>query len=989
MLDHHSPEPLIPDHPRIPEHTVLRRIGVGAYGQVWLARNAMGVSRAVKVVRRDRFEHARIYEREFAGLKKFEPVSRSHAGLVDILQVGRDDAAGYFYYVMELADDAVPAEQARFPEHYRPLTLAEHIARGGGLGVSECARVGSALAEALAFLHGRGLVHRDIKPSNIIYVGGQPKLADVGLVAGLGDARSFVGTEGFIAPEGPGSPPADIYSLGKVLYEMATGKSRLDFPDLPANLPIPADAQAFAELNETILRACAAEPSQRHATAQELRAELLLVDAGRSVRGFRRNERLLATWRRIGLISCLLGLVVLFAWVVERGRLAASRRVTEAEVRQRQALEERELAAQQNLYAADLNLVQQAMEAGNYGRAEELLAAYRPRPAGPDLRSFEWFYYWSRVRGDSIGVARGHEQVVSSLALSPDGLRLFSASFDGTVREWSVAERAERQRWTLPGALFGALALDAAGQRLALTGGNRPLYAWLDLATGAWITNVGSVSASIAFTPEDTHLAHGVRSLLFDTNGVVEIADLQFKTERTLPESGGRLAFAPDGRTLATGPWSDAIRLWSWPAGDLLGTLPGAGTVMAMSFSPDGARLASVARDGRLQMWDWRARRLLASTFTHARAIIWSVAFSPDGSRLATGGNDQTVRLWEADTLAERHVYRGHGSEVWSVIWSKDGRQLISAGKDTTIRWWEADPAPPPAETSEVMQAVAFSPDERLLAVRLRPGEGVVRETASGKTVMRLGPLEEIGGFGADGSLAVLAPGWVFQRRSVPTGEVLESRPLAPPPEAHSKRFLTPDGRWLATGLRDGGIYVHDIQTSGEPFMLEGHQEMILALAVSPDGTQLLAGCLDRTATLWDLRSRRLLHSFVGSRMGVSAVAFSADGTRLATGSWDDTIHVWDAASRRRVAVLGGHVGGVQALAFAPGQRTLVSLAGNGDLKFWCLAARREAGAIQLAQGRGQAWVSLSRAGHWLGVVSQAEVLSLFAAPAEIERNHR
>src|ERR1051325_5431568 len=66
----------------------------------------MGSFRAVKVGYRKTFESEGRYEREFSGIKKFEPISRSHEGFVDILQVGRDDAKGYFYYVMELADDA-------------------------------------------------------------------------------------------------------------------------------------------------------------------------------------------------------------------------------------------------------------------------------------------------------------------------------------------------------------------------------------------------------------------------------------------------------------------------------------------------------------------------------------------------------------------------------------------------------------------------------------------------------------------------------------------------------------------------------------------------------------------------------------------------------------------------------------------------------------------------------------------------------------------
>jgi hypothetical protein len=85
--------------PQIPDHELLRRIGQGSYGEVWLARNAIGTFRAVKVVYRDEFADPRPYEREFFGMQQFEPLSRANEGFVDILQVGRNDEARFFYYI--------------------------------------------------------------------------------------------------------------------------------------------------------------------------------------------------------------------------------------------------------------------------------------------------------------------------------------------------------------------------------------------------------------------------------------------------------------------------------------------------------------------------------------------------------------------------------------------------------------------------------------------------------------------------------------------------------------------------------------------------------------------------------------------------------------------------------------------------------------------------------------------------------------------------
>ena len=124
----------------------------------------------------------------------------------------------------------------------------------------ECLRFGLLLADALGALHREGLAHRDIKPSNIIFVEGVPKLADIGLVATSGQ-RSFVGTEGYVPPEGPGTPQADIYSLGKVLYEISMGKDRLDFPELSSNLDERADKDRLLQLNEVLLKACANNPA--------------------------------------------------------------------------------------------------------------------------------------------------------------------------------------------------------------------------------------------------------------------------------------------------------------------------------------------------------------------------------------------------------------------------------------------------------------------------------------------------------------------------------------------------------------------------------------------------------------------------------------------------------------------------------------------------------------------------------------------------------
>ncbi len=309
-IESSSAEPSVPD---IPEHQLLRHIGKGSSGEVWLAKNVLGTYRAVKIVYRRALQSGHPLSSEFCGVQKFEPVSRLHDGLTDVLQVGIAKNEDYFYCVMELADD-VRSGQVIEPEHYVPRTLAYDLSRRGRLPIGECVRNGAAIASALGFLHRHHLIHRDIKPSNIIFVNGFPKLADIGLVAAISEPRSHIGTDGFVAPEGAGTPQADIYALGKVLYEMSTGKDRNAYPELPSDLGNNAEDADLISFNKIVLRACRTKPVRRFRSAEELLSALLSFQ-------FRTSElhrqRVVQGWSRVvGLIGLLaaLGFIGFCIW---------------------------------------------------------------------------------------------------------------------------------------------------------------------------------------------------------------------------------------------------------------------------------------------------------------------------------------------------------------------------------------------------------------------------------------------------------------------------------------------------------------------------------------------------------------------------------------------------------------------------------------------------------------------------------------------------
>jgi serine/threonine protein kinase len=244
---------------------------------VWLARDTAGDYWAVKLVFRHRFPNGGPYEREFKGLQNYTPFSRLHPGWIQIRSVGRDDAARYFFCVMEPADDEVTGRRID-PATYVPKTLARMVRKQKRLPLASCVEIGLALTAALEHLHQHSLIHRDIKPSNVIFAHGTPKFADIGLITEMrspGRDVSYLGTDGYMAPEGPGTPASDLYSLGKLLYEISMGRDRREFPELPATLVERVEEPAWRSFHEILFKACEIQPRRRYQSSAQLNADLV------------------------------------------------------------------------------------------------------------------------------------------------------------------------------------------------------------------------------------------------------------------------------------------------------------------------------------------------------------------------------------------------------------------------------------------------------------------------------------------------------------------------------------------------------------------------------------------------------------------------------------------------------------------------------------------------------------------------------------------
>jgi WD40 repeat protein len=893
--------------PVIPDYELLRRIGAGSYGEVWLARSVTGQYRAIKIVRRDSFDHSRPFEREFAGIVKFEPLSRSHKGLIQILHVGHNPGGDTFYYVMELADDQREGQRVE-PDRYTPRTLSSELAEHHRLPMEDSLLLGLALTDALIHLHEHGLVHRDIKPSNIIFVNGAPKLADIGLVTAADQTKSFVGTEGYVPPEGPGSAPADLYSLGKMLYEMSTGNNRHQFPALPTNL------DGVLKLNEVILRACEDDVRYRYHSAREMHADLAQLQQGKALRRGPSLRRWGGRLRRIAVPTALLLGILASGWVIwhERHQQAAqvaTELVTEGD----KWLQLDRLDRATDSY---LNARTQFIRNGNPPLVAELGLWEVYRRAPPALNTFT-------------------SPVAESVAFLPDGRRALTGGDDGNVYLWDVATGRLLRSFGGHSQKVWAVATDG---RRALTGSDGHLLKLWDVETGrelrSWPAHDGQV-LGIALLPGEKALSTG-------TDGLVKLWELDNGALlRTLTGHVGavyNVSASADGRRAITGGADHTVKLWDVDTGALLRTFAGhREPVYAVALSANGSNAVSGGVDGTLRLWDTATGQELRR-LTEGPETIESVAISADDQHVLAGGGDGTIRYWEIMTGQPTRTFLPQPSGVNWVGFAPNSTRALTASQDGSIKVWDLAPS------LEVRQVQAHSGPVKCVAVSgdgrvgLSSGGDVklwdittmhLLQTRSELTNLTCAALNEDGrraalGF-ADGAVKL----WDIGSNQLLTVMTLSNRIRSVEFAADGLRALSPD-----RGNQNDERLMRTIDRQIPTATL---------VKVCPNPQRALVACADGTVRLWNIPANREERLYFGHTNSILTLAISPDGEWFASGSKDATVKLWSFARKDelRTLALADRTNAVTAIACRSGEPGVLSGNADGTLIFWDLARPR------------------------------------------------
>ena len=427
---------------------------------------------------------------------------------------------------------------------------------------------------------------------------------------------------------------------------------------------------------------------------------------------------------------------------------------------------------------------------GNPTGATVTSVAFGPTPgkqlAAGDTDGTVTIWEWETDKWTSL---RGHTDSVWSVAFSPDGSRLASASSDQTVRVWETANWRESLTLRGHGGEVRTVAFHPSGKRLASGSRDKTIKVWDSTTNRETLTlsNHTEWVTSVVFSPDGGQVATASTDQTVNLYDINNSNNVQLLGRHSLPAWG--VAFSPDGHFLASaaGDWTrkekpGEVKIWDLANGTVRAFPTPGGVVWSVAFSHNGNWLAAGCGElyspGEVLIWDTRTWREPRSY--HQISGVHCVAFSPDDKRLAiASAKDYSVKILELNTGAIVLTLRGHTDAVYRIAFHPRLERLASVGDDQTVLLWNTGPE----QRGEVNTPL------------LLPLKGH-----------------------ANGVMGIA---------------------------------FSADGERLASASNDRTVKVWNARTGEEYVTLRGHLDRVTCVAFSPDGLRIASASQDKTVKIW------------------------------------------------------------------------------------------------------------------------------------------
>ena len=850
----------------IPGYKLICEIGRGTFGAVWKAeREQTGQSVALKIVDQGENLNWEYFRRELDFLREIE----EHPHTLTILDAKLENEPPYIVMPLAEGGSLEQAVETRAPE------------------IKKVERWMWQMAEALAFIHSKGVIHCDLKPSNVLLSsGGDIRIADLGQARRSGHGVAM-GTIGFMAPEQCDektrtSPSVswDVYGFGATIYWLLTGKiprmAGLDKPSLTQYLEAVKSnpLEPIARLNPKVdsqLAAIVESCLSLDPETRTLSIDNVLVDMKRR----RRNEPLYCRkpWKPsylVGMalrrrsVQLALGLVALVVLAISGAWMSRN----------------------ENRY---LSLLTNGIHAHESGRLEEAyldwLEALKYRPHSLPLLQ--------RLHFRSLARLFPHQDRVTDLALADDGT-LATASADGEVAIWEAGEGAKIASLEHP-AHVSSLLLSPDGKTLA---------------TASWD------GKARAFDMETRKLRQ-------------EFSHLSGDFEPSITA----LAFCDKGKLLATADVRGAVKVWNVESGEekpLKDFRPNLEVRQVLATHPSKPLLAALTTPLTIGLWEMGTGKKLPFELSH-QAEINELRFSADGRYLLSASDDHTLSIWDAAT-GQKVKQLIHDSRVNTMCLISD--TLVAAGcQDGTATLWDLR-AEAPVQTffhRRPVTSMAKSQNGALLAVATGEVENLWSDVEANGTVQvwevstgvqvagpwpHDGPVEKVE-FGPNNTV-YSASGSARQNTAVHPGAVRAWSFF--PPQSESTEQSSPATRSWPNG----------VQLPSGVRLSHGENVLINDFDSHPGRDLTATASEDRTVRLWRTRTGVEASKPILLNGPAKAVAFHPSGDILATASQESSsnavVRLWEVDSSYPTTPDLSCPGEVREIRFSPDGKALQAL---------------------------------------------------------------